>query len=41
MYRFKPVLRIPGPVPVPNEVSLQMAKPMINQRVDTAPRFKL
>jgi aspartate aminotransferase-like enzyme len=30
MYRFKPVLRIPGPVPVPNEVSLQMAKPMIN-----------
>ena len=32
MYRFKPVLRIPGPVPVPNEVSLQMAKPMINHR---------
>ncbi|MCK9525458.1 MAG: alanine--glyoxylate aminotransferase family protein [Limnochordia bacterium] len=32
MYRFKPVLRIPGPVPVPSEVSLQMAKPMINHR---------
>ena len=32
MYRSKPVLRIPGPVPVPNEVSLQMAKPMINHR---------
>lgn len=32
MYRFKPELRIPGPVPVPNEVSLQMAKPMINHR---------
>ncbi|NLL42737.1 MAG: alanine--glyoxylate aminotransferase family protein [Firmicutes bacterium] len=32
MYSFKPVLRIPGPVPVPNEVSLQMAKPMINHR---------
>ena len=32
MYRFKSVLRIPGPVPVPNEVSLQMAKPMINHR---------
>ncbi len=32
MYRFKPELRIPGPVPVPSEVSLQMAKPMINHR---------
>lgn len=32
MYRFKPELRIPGPVPVPNEVSLEMAKPMINHR---------
>lgn len=32
MYSFKPVLRIPGPVPVPNEVALQMAKPMINHR---------
>ena len=32
MYRFKTELRIPGPVPVPNEVSLQMAKPMINHR---------
>ncbi|NMB02323.1 MAG: alanine--glyoxylate aminotransferase family protein [Firmicutes bacterium] len=32
MYRFKPELRIPGPVPVPNEVSLQMARPMINHR---------
>lgn len=32
MYRFKPVLRIPGPVPVPSEVSMQMARPMINHR---------
>lgn len=32
MYRFKPELRIPGPVSIPNEVSLQMAKPMINHR---------
>jgi len=32
MYRYKPVLRIPGPVPVPSEVSLKMAKPMINHR---------
>lgn len=32
MYRFKPELRIPGPVPVPSEVSLQMARPMINHR---------
>ncbi|HHT42888.1 MAG TPA: alanine--glyoxylate aminotransferase family protein [Firmicutes bacterium] len=32
MYRFKPELRIPGPVPVPSEVSLQMAKPVINHR---------
>lgn len=32
MYRFKPELRIPGPVPVPSEVSLQMARPVINHR---------
>src|SRR5690554_6303602 len=32
MYRFKPELRIPGPVPVPTEVSLQMSRPMINHR---------
>lgn len=32
MYRFKPELRIPGPVPVPNEVALQLARPMINHR---------
>lgn len=32
MYRFKPELRIPGPVPVPNAVSLRMAQPMINHR---------
>lgn len=32
MYRFKPELRIPGPVPVPNEVALEMARPMINHR---------
>lgn len=32
MYRFKPELRIPGPVPVPDSVSLRMAQPMINHR---------
>lgn len=32
MYRFKPELRIPGPVPVPSAVSLRMAQPMINHR---------
>ncbi len=32
MYRFKPELRIPGPVPVPDAVSLRMAQPMINHR---------
>lgn len=34
MYRFKPELRIPGPVPVPSEVALQMARPVINHRGD-------
>lgn len=32
MYRFKPELRIPGPVPVPDAVSLRLAQPMINHR---------
>lgn len=32
MYRFKPELRIPGPVPVPSQVALQMARPVINHR---------
>lgn len=32
MYRFKPELRIPGPVPVPSAVSLQMARPVVNHR---------
>ncbi|HPT82812.1 MAG TPA: aminotransferase class V-fold PLP-dependent enzyme, partial [Limnochordia bacterium] len=32
MYRFKPELRIPGPVPVPSGVALQMARPVINHR---------
>ncbi len=32
MYRFKPELRIPGPVPVPAAVLSRMAEPMINHR---------
>lgn len=32
MYRFKPELRIPGPVPVPTEVLGRMSQPMINHR---------
>ncbi|HHY10257.1 MAG TPA: alanine--glyoxylate aminotransferase family protein [Firmicutes bacterium] len=32
MQRYKRELRIPGPAPVPAEVSLQMARPMINHR---------
>lgn len=32
MYRFKPELRIPGPVPVPDEVARCLARPMINHR---------
>ncbi|NLJ74104.1 MAG: alanine--glyoxylate aminotransferase family protein [Firmicutes bacterium] len=32
MYRFKPELRIPGPAPVPPQVSMRVASPMINHR---------
>lgn len=35
MYRYKPELRIPGPTPVPADVSLRMARSMINHRGET------